>query len=240
MVEGVVGLPGSGKTYILTMRAFRAMAKGIHVFANYHLKGALYFDSWADLISLTEDLRRERFKSLICIDEVNLWAPSRFWQKIPEGVLYLWAQTRKRKIDVLWSSQSEKRVDTVIREVTNYVWYCFSLGPFTVARSYYPEDLRKAKSKPLRISLVLRKGRIYRLYDTFEMIEVEKSYSRSKGDVLRAPNVSEESQASACPDRDFLSDSEDVLVGDLLRQYMESKRGGMEVKPNGHDTVEWW
>lgn len=69
----------------------------------------------------------------VLLDELNLWAPSRLWQKLGIGVLTRWAYVRKDGMDVRWSAQHESRIDKVAREVTDFIWTCRSVGPFSVS-----------------------------------------------------------------------------------------------------------
>jgi zonular occludens toxin Zot len=64
----------------------------------------------------------------VLLDELNLWAPSRFWERLGIGVLNRWAYVRKDGLAILWSAQHEARIDKVAREVTEFMWSCRSLG----------------------------------------------------------------------------------------------------------------
>lgn len=64
----------------------------------------------------------------VLIDELNLWAPSRFWAKMGIGVLNRWAYGRKDGLRIVWTAQHEARVDKVAREVTQYIYACRKIG----------------------------------------------------------------------------------------------------------------
>lgn len=64
----------------------------------------------------------------VAIDELNLWAPSREWQKLGVGVLNRWAYVRKDGLEVYATAQHESRVDIVMRQVTNEIWTCKVIG----------------------------------------------------------------------------------------------------------------
>lgn len=64
----------------------------------------------------------------VLIDELNLWAPSRLWEKLGLGVLQRWAYARKDGLDIVWSAQHEARIDKVAREVTESIWSCNGMG----------------------------------------------------------------------------------------------------------------
>lgn len=62
------------------------------------------------------------------IDELNQWAPAREWQKLGPGVLNRLAYVRKDGIDLHWTAQHERRIDTVPRELTESIMSCSSFG----------------------------------------------------------------------------------------------------------------
>jgi len=64
----------------------------------------------------------------VVLDELNLWAPSRFWSKMGIGVLNRWAYVRKDGMEIVWTAQHEARIDKVAREVTDFIWTCSSAG----------------------------------------------------------------------------------------------------------------
>lgn len=64
----------------------------------------------------------------VVLDELNLWAPSRFWQAMGVGVLNRWAYVRKDGLRIVWTAQHEARIDKVAREVTDFIWSCRSAG----------------------------------------------------------------------------------------------------------------
>jgi hypothetical protein len=64
----------------------------------------------------------------VLIDELNLWAPSRLWEKLGLGVLQRWAYARKDGLDIVWSAQHEARIDKVAREVTEGIWTNAAMG----------------------------------------------------------------------------------------------------------------
>ena len=89
----------------------------------------------------------------VIVDEVNQWAPSRYWQKIGMAVLIRWANSGKDGLRIVWTAQSLNRVDKVLREVTDFVWTCRAYGgvissPFGkfhgqifTRRKYYPVEV---------------------------------------------------------------------------------------------------
>lgn len=168
MITAYVGLPGTGKTYGLVLEAIRNIKRS-DVYANFdiNIDGVKRIYGFSDLLKVRQ--------GVVLLDELNLWFPSRLWDKIPPEVLSLWAQSRKRGIDVYYSTQHLDRVDKVIREVTNYVVRCnlisiFSLQ-FFIYSTFQPEDWDKKDRRALSRKIVKFSEKIASLYDTYQIID---------------------------------------------------------------------
>ncbi len=170
MIVAYVGLPGTGKTYGLVLEAINAIRMKRKVFANFDI----FLGYEINRIYGFQDLLKVR-QGVVLLDELNLWFPSRLWSKIPPEVLSLWAQSRKRGIDLVYSCQHLDRVDKVIREVTNYVIRCNSIQflkwQFFVYSTYQPEDWDKERRRAISRRIVRFKQNIANLYDTYQIIE---------------------------------------------------------------------
>ena len=230
VVRGFVGLPGSGKTYMLCKRAYEDWVYGkkqVDIYANFNfgVPGTKRVETWKDLMDVSRIAAAGKRKSLILIDEINLWAPSRFWSKMPIGLLYFWAQTRKRKLDVWWTSQSERRVDTVIKEVTNYIYTTRNLPFFFIVKKYLPEDIRSERKKlpALGISFERKQSKIYRLFDTFEMIELEQFYTDL---VIKDGGVKKGAREEAESARELVKECDSVIAEnvELHEKRVDKKR----------------
>lgn len=177
-IEGFIGRPGAGKTYSMTALAVKEIAKGRDVYANYHLKGATLFGP-DDLIHLPP--------GLVLIDEAHLWFPARGAMRLPPSWLAQMSQTRKNGWDIWWSAQHERRVDSVLKDVTNWLWLStawFSSGDgaplYFRARSWEPEFFRKPKAHMTTRWLRFKKS-IAENYDTYERIQVA-AHAQAKND----------------------------------------------------------
>jgi hypothetical protein len=165
MVEGFTGLPGSGKTYWLSKLGLDALAKGLPVYANFHLEGANKFSDLKEVFFVR--------KGVILVDEINLVCPSRWWNKFPPQLAYFWSQTRKFQLDIYWSAQHIDRVDKIIREISNWVWTINRLPfGFFIARMYIPEHITKEKRKHYTLKFFKLNSKVYTKYNTFELIEL--------------------------------------------------------------------
>lgn len=183
MVEGFIGLPGSGKTYLLAKRGLEDIQKGKEVWANFHLEGAKYFSKLPEVISYIRKklLAKEKIKMTILIDEINLSFPSRMWAKVPGWVLYFWSQTRKFGLDIYYTSQSFKRVDTVIREITNFVWIVqpFLFG-YRRASMIVPEDVEIQKKDIIERNYFRLDKKVFSKYNTYEILELTEEFLQEK------------------------------------------------------------
>lgn len=169
MITAYVGLPGSGKTYGLVLEALKHLKHNKNVYSNFDIKiqGVTRIYGFTDLLKIRH--------GVVLLDELNLWFPSRLWNKIPPDILSLWAQSRKRGIDVYYSTQHLDRVDKIIREVTNYVIRCnvitiFGLQLFLYS-CYQPEDWNKEKRRALFRKVIRFRQSVASLYDTYQIIE---------------------------------------------------------------------
>ena len=169
MITAYVGLPGTGKTYGLVLEALKGIKQERKVYSNFDIAidGIVRIKGFSDLVKVRD--------GLVILDELNLWFPSRLWQSIPPEILSLWAQSRKRGIDLIYSTQHLDRVDKVIREVTNYVIRCNSVSLFSlqffIYTTYQPEDWDKQNRRSLGRRIVLFRQSVASLYDTYQIIE---------------------------------------------------------------------
>jgi len=165
MVEGFTGLPGSGKTYFLSRLGLEALKKKRQVFSNFKLSGAERFLKLEEVFNVR--------KGVILVDEINLVCPSRFWNKFPPELAYFWSQTRKMELDIYWSAQHIDRVDKIIREISNWVWWLrkFPFGLYR-ARRYLPEQITKEKKEIFKSRYFRIDKKIADCYDTYEILNI--------------------------------------------------------------------
>lgn len=193
MIYGIVGYPGSAKTYYASWLALQDIKKGVKVYANYWIEGAELFHDlekvlmkvymqvkWERKVWLDAGNPRWKFKPTpvtIVIDEINLVCPSRYWYTFNIQLIYFFCQSRKMGLNFYWTSQHQNRVEKVVREITNYIIVCrFFLGekiPIRIARTFDSTavDIDGPK-KSLNTKLFKINEKIYKLYDTYDMIAI--------------------------------------------------------------------
>lgn len=120
-----IGLPGSGKTLDLTAQLIKNFKLGKDIFTNYFINTkALKIPRFRTVGNFYyfEDI--ESFKhmenGIVGIDEVQQYFNSREWSKLQKHDQLKFQQHRKDGIDIIGTVQHPDRVDTVIREISNY------------------------------------------------------------------------------------------------------------------------
>jgi hypothetical protein len=172
MVEGFVGLPGLGKTYYLSALGLKAMKKGRKVYANYKLDGAIYYDDLVNVFDVKE--------GVILVDEINLICPSRWWHKFPIHLAYWWSQTRKNQLDVYWTAQHQRRVDRIVKEITNFIWVIRKLPfGFRIIQCYLPEQVNRRKAEVFSSHFFRISKKTWSHFNTYERIDIPNRLSAS-------------------------------------------------------------
>jgi len=182
MVIGWFGFNGSGKTLAMT----KALLGYDTVFANYHFIGVrgqkvccrVNTEELFDLLRQYTDLvgvGRERV--CLAVDEAGLNFPARSWRNISKREAYLFAQHRKMGIDLLYTAQNAKMVDSILRNNTAmgvYPRHFFAL----FWESFY-EGCERTRDMFLYRSMWWG-SRYWNLYDTREIVESTKFYFDEK------------------------------------------------------------
>jgi SpoVK/Ycf46/Vps4 family AAA+-type ATPase len=174
----LVGRRGAGKTLLASKIAYGRMRDGEPVYANYPV-------SWGDadaggsagrIYSLLDCL--DLTGCTIIIDEANMWCDSRSWQSIPTEVRGSWQQSRKSGVSFIFTAQHESRVDTVIRELVDFLLVCerVPLVPrwfplFRYHRTWIEEVTEIRSGKTSRALLWYAGRRILGSYDTRALVD---------------------------------------------------------------------
>lgn len=124
MITCYFGVPGVGKTTLLTKLAVKAIKrkdkgkKGAyeHVYTNFYCKGASKLDF--------NDLNTYKItNSLILLDEITMDADNRDFKKFPEGIRDFFILHRHLGNDIIYATQGYDAVDKKIRLLTQELWY---------------------------------------------------------------------------------------------------------------------
>lgn len=187
MIEGLIGRPGSGKSYELTRRILAEANRDRLVFANYAV-------DHPNVFTFTPDQLMDLPPGLVAIDEAHLWFPARMALRLPMSWLAGMSQTRKAGWDLLWAAQHESRVDRVVRDVTSWMHLCsayFSSNGHPVvfmARTWEPEFFRRP-DKSMGRSVNFFSQRVADAYNTHESL-TQAEHTVDKKDVYAKRNGS--------------------------------------------------
>lgn len=153
MIEAYIGIPGSGKSYMLVHRGLHALARGRTVWANFgfirenvyywlriranldHRDAVLRADSIREIRDYNELLNVH--DGLLLFDEAHMWLPSRQFDLIPVEVIAFWSQHRKTGVDVLLATQRYGSVDAIVRDLVAFVFWARP-APFWLRVITYP------------------------------------------------------------------------------------------------------
>jgi len=183
------GRPGTGKTYNLTKDVLKALDSGNIVYSNYKIfwegkKGKRfnwkrfrieqyeypesnlrYWNKLSDLFDVEE--------GIIAMDEAHIYMRSRNWEKLPEEMERKLSQHRKDGLHIWGSVQAVGRIDVIFRELVDY-WYVYTNNIFWFTRWEFGIDQDKNKKFPLTKRWILKRKKIYEMYNTLEKIQVGK------------------------------------------------------------------
>ena len=186
------GLPGSGKTTIMTSIAVKAVRRGSlykNVYCNVHIAvpGVTYIDN--DCIG-----KYNLENCLLLIDEATLFADSRNFKEFDKSKLSFFLQHRHYKCDIYLFTQQWDGVDRKIRVITDRVYYVYKgmLGAFFSCYYRIPYgiiipskrdtgeklgDIIQGYSKPPLLYRLFCTKRVfrpsyYRFFDSFERPEL--------------------------------------------------------------------
>jgi hypothetical protein len=198
MIIGYFGFNGSGKTLALS----KALTGYDTVFANYGYQAqkgqkvcelpdceALFdiLKQYTELVGVGSE------KVALAIDEAGLNFPARSWKNISKREAYLFAQHRKLGIDLLYTAQNVKMVDSILRNNTALSSYPRHF--FTLFYEAWYEGCEKARDGFMYRTL-WNGARYYGLYDTLEVVASTKFYEdgvtvtiKDWGEVFHVPTV---------------------------------------------------
>lgn len=187
MIIGYLGFNGAGKTLAMT----KALLGYDTVFANYGFRGApgqkvcqrvdcsTLFDvlrQYTDLVGVGTE------KVALAIDEAGLNFPARAWKAITKREAYLFSQHRKMGIDLVYTAQNAKMIDSILRNNTamsSYPRHFFGL----FWESWY-EGCERERDMFMYRSMWNGK-RYYHYYDTLEVVASTKFYQEAE----ETPNI---------------------------------------------------
>jgi hypothetical protein len=203
---------GNGKTLLATHFALKAINRGVPVYANYEIAGAVCVDDMVELFArslpdidpVTREVVRDECgnipERLLIIDEANITCPSRYWAKLDPRMLYYWSQSRKLGLTIYWTAQHERRVDAALREITYRIWHCRRFGRLHVATACLPDEQSKTRRTWMGRKYLWRSQSLCDAYNTLRLVELGAQVCDLDGPDWRA-SLSEQPALSLPVDR---------------------------------------
>lgn len=129
-----VGRAGSGKTLFATRDAIKLLRRGVVVVSNYRIwdrlsgRESVPIASWTDVLRWSVWAIRNEHPVVFVIDEIHMWAPSRFYQLAPAWFLGLLAQHRHYGVGIIGTTQNLQRCEVVLRELVYAIVFVRHFG----------------------------------------------------------------------------------------------------------------
>lgn len=126
MIIGFTGNRGSGKTLSMTITAYLKYLEGYTIYSNYKLNFPYTTYTMTDIENYAKS--KEKFaKSIFLLDEAHVVVDSRTSGKKFSRIFSYWVtQTRKKDIDLYYTTQFSRQIDVRLRIHTDIVVQCIS------------------------------------------------------------------------------------------------------------------
>lgn len=185
MIYSIVGKPGSGKSYMLVRLAKYFLQQGIDVYSNIILDvEAMKLKAHKPLFRKSKQLGRcyywqslQQFRhihnGIVLLDEAGAYFESREWSKFSVEDRVKFQQHRKQKLDIYLTVQNFARVESTVRQLTNFVYEVRRFGNLFIRKTYVPEEMELKTKKSLGTSFYLFDINLARCYDTYEMVNLK-------------------------------------------------------------------
>jgi len=173
----LTGKRGSGKTALAVKTALDTLRRGGTVWANIpldirHLPDTLRARSfWATNIEDIGDMR----DGLWILDEAHLLASARNWKTLTMETHAYLSLSRHLGMDIIFVSQNFRRLDAIVRELTDRVFTLRKFVRFTLWREWDDGDINeegkpKEKAKSLARGVMWHSSKIHKCYDDRDLV----------------------------------------------------------------------
>ena len=173
MLIGIEGELGGGKTLMMVRYLLQEYARKRKIMTNLKLNYASYLP--LDIISLLED-NKELENVVLGIDELTVYVDCRLsMSKANRFFSYLVLQSRKRGVDIYYTTQDMSMIESRVTDHTYFFVLCekiFDKNNKCVDdyRYYTIFDFRNRR-KPYIDNFVMKIRPYYKYYDTDQIIE---------------------------------------------------------------------
>lgn len=178
MIVAYRGRRGSGKTACMTRDAYISYLRGKTIYSNYHLNFP-YKPLTKDVINNFKE--SDISNCVLLVDEIQVLFNSRtFLKKRNMSFSTFIQQTRKRGVDLFFTTQSLRTVDVNIRENVDLHVYpkpvrnkdgLVVMFDLLYYDPYGEEDLRGVSNG--LVNVFVRATPLFKLYDTSQIISIE-------------------------------------------------------------------
>jgi hypothetical protein len=146
MTKGYIGGLGQGKTLNMVKDLMEQMKRGRKVISNTPI---MFYDNGRkyESVTISDSKQFERavinaWNATIAVDEASVFFPASYFNKIKPEFIYKFAQSRKMRVDFVYTSQGWGHTIKRLRDLTNFVVQCyrkkfimpFDSGLFRVAK----------------------------------------------------------------------------------------------------------
>lgn len=164
----IVGELGTGKTLALTYLAWHNyIRKGRKIYSNYHFKPPIKYTP----VKTVDDIN-EMKSGIFCGDELWLWLDSRASHvKKNRFIAAILAKSRKRNLEILYTTQSFGQIDVRIRRLTDFILEPILTKSERVCSLYWYTRAGWFQGVPFKI-MRFKTPLIWNMYDTHEEISL--------------------------------------------------------------------
>lgn len=164
-IEAFIGMPGQGKTYLMTRLAYHKYLKYSSIkkeppkWQKFFMTKRMYIRNvrnrakmrgrkiYANFpLKLPNAVYYSQIHELfnvhnadILLDEAGLIAPAGMWKAIPFEVMQHWREHRHKGVNLWYTAQDLQDVAVPLRRVTQFVNEVFRFGPFNHWKCYNPK-----------------------------------------------------------------------------------------------------
>lgn len=184
MIIGITGKIGSGKTLLASYLANEGHKDGQTIISNYRLKIPHQLITLPDI----EDYANKHSslkKCMLILDEAQTILDCR--QSIKNRIMsYFILQTRKRDVDIVFTSQQFWNVEKRLRENTDYVLVCSAIrskenNKILLAVNVEINEYEGRDTFNYRGNFMIRDpASVFKLYDTYEIVDFSEKKNNKK------------------------------------------------------------
>lgn len=175
MIIAITGDVGSGKTLGMTALIYGDYKDvKTEVYSNYGLSFPHTLLTMDKIESLFE--KKLEKPTNFAIDEAHIFMDSRSSSKNRNKLMTYWVlQTRKRKINLFFTTQFFGQVDKRLRDLVDYEIKCENIGTKEEPIFHYELQKRIAVNTPFDFQIIkeftiINVEKYYKLFDTYEII----------------------------------------------------------------------